>query len=200
MKGIQEQTYYEVLEVSPTATVKEIQKAYERAKETFHADSLAVYSLFTEQEILEIQAVIEEAYKVLMDEALRKSYDHSHFQTSGMKHWEKPSEVQIPPRVKKAPPSSVDISVNAGEAVYRGKTLRQIRERMGIDLEIIAQETKINLKTLKSIEDEALEKLPALVYLKGFLRGYAQSLGLDPQKVVEGYVQSVSAEKKKSSQ
>jgi cytoskeletal protein RodZ len=71
---------------------------------------------------------------------------------------------------------------------------------MGIDLEIIAQETKINLKTLESIEDEALEKLPALVYLKGFLRGYAQSLGLDPQKVVEGYVQSVSAEKKKSSQ
>jgi flagellar biosynthesis protein FlhG len=197
MKGIEEQTYYEVLEVSPTATVKEIQKAYEHAKETFHADSLAVYSLFTEQEILEIQAVIEEAYKVLMDEALRKSYDHSHFQTSGMKHWGKPPEVQIPPRVKKAPPSSVDISVNAGEAVYRGKTLRQIRERMGIDLEIIAQETKINLKTLKSIEDEALEKLPALVYLKGFLRGYAQSLGLDPQKVVEGYVQSVSAEKKK---
>lgn len=200
MKGIEEQTYYEVLEVSPTATVKEIQKAYEHAKETFHADSLAVYSLFTEQEILEIQAVIEEAYKVLMDEALRKSYDHSHFQTSGMKHWEKPPEVQIPPREKKAPPSSVDISVNAGEAVYRGKTLRQIRERMGIDLEIIAQETKINLKTLESIEDEALEKLPALVYLKGFLRGYAQSLGLDPQKVVEGYVQSVSAEKKKSSQ
>jgi flagellar biosynthesis protein FlhG len=197
MKGIEEQTYYEVLEVSPTATVKEIQKAYEHAKETFHADSLAVYSLFTEQEILEIQAVIEEAYKVLMDEALRKSDDHSHFQTSGMKHWEKPLEVQIPPREKKAPPSSVDISVNAGEAVYRGKTLRQIRERMGIDLEIIAQETKINLKTLKSIEDEALEKLPALVYLKGFLRGYAQSIGLDPQKVVEGYVQSVFAEKKK---
>jgi len=197
MKGIEEQTYYEVLEVSPTATVKEIQKAYEHAKETFHADSLAVYSLFTEQEILEIQAAIEKAYKVLMDEALRKSYDHSHFQTSGMKHWEKPQEVQIPPRQKKAPPSSVDISVNAGEAVYRGKTLRQIRERMGIDLEIIAQETKINLKTLESIEDEALEKLPALVYLKGFLRGYAQSLGLDPQKVVEGYVQSVSAEKKK---
>ena len=51
MKGIEEQTYYEILEVSPTATAKEIQKAYERAKETFHTDSLAVYSLFTEKEI-----------------------------------------------------------------------------------------------------------------------------------------------------
>jgi DnaJ-class molecular chaperone len=49
MKGIEEQTCYEVLEVSPTATVKEIQRAYERAKETFHTDSLAIYSLFSEQ-------------------------------------------------------------------------------------------------------------------------------------------------------
>jgi cytoskeleton protein RodZ len=71
---------------------------------------------------------------------------------------------------------------------------------MGIDLETIARETKINMKTLEAIEDEDLGKLPALVYIKGFLRGYAQSLGLDPQKVVEGYIQSVSAEKKKSSQ
>lgn len=197
MKGIEEQTYYEVLEVSPTATAKEIQKAYEHAKETFHSDSLAVYSLFTEQEILGIQVIIEEAYKVLMDEALRKGYDHSYFQPSGTKHWEKPPELQVPPREKKTPPSSVDISVNAGEAVYRGKTLRQIREKMGIDLEIIAQETKINLKTLESIEEEALEKLPPLVYLKGFLRGYAQCLGLDTQKVVEGYVQSVFTKKKK---
>ena len=197
MKGIEEQTYYEVLEVSPTATAKEIQKAYEQAKETFHSDSLAVYSLFTEQEIHKIQATIEEAYKVLMGEALRKSYDQSHFEPSGMKYWEKPLELKVPPREKKTPPSSVDISVNAGEAVYRGKTLRQIRERMGMDLEIIAQETKINLKTLESIEDEALEKLPALVYLKGFLKKYTQSLGLDPQKVIERYLQSVSTEKKK---
>ena len=94
MKWIGEQTYYEVLEVSPTATTKEIQMAYEHAKETFHSDSLAVYSLFSEEEINEIQKAIEEAYRVLMDEALRKRYDQSHFQTPGGEKWEKPSEIQ----------------------------------------------------------------------------------------------------------
>lgn len=197
MKGIAEQTYYEILEVSPTATPKEIQKAYEHAKETFHADSLAVYSLFNEQEIQEIQAAIEEAYRMLMDEALRKSYDQSHYQILGQQKLETPPEIPVPLREKKAPPTSTDVPVLVGEEIYRGKTLKQIRERMSIDLETIAQETRINLKTLEFIEGEDIEKLPPLVYLKGFLKGYAQSLGLNPHKVVEDYVNFLDEEKKK---
>ncbi len=42
LKGIKDQTHYEILEVSRTATSKEIQRAYERARETFAADSLAI--------------------------------------------------------------------------------------------------------------------------------------------------------------
>jgi len=36
-----------------------------------------------------------------------------------------------------------------------------------------------------------------LVYLKGFLKSYAQSLGLDPQKVMEEYFRSMEESKKK---
>jgi DnaJ-class molecular chaperone len=198
MKGIGEQTYYEILEVSPTANAKEIQKAYEHAKETFHADSLAVYSLFTEEEIGEIQAAIEEAYRVLMDEALRKGYDGSHYQARGTPKQEEPREVEILSRKKKALPSPTGVSIDMGDVAYRGKTLRQVREKMGIDLELISRETKINMKVLEAIEGENLEKLPPLVYLKGFLKGYARSLGLDSQKVVEGYLQFLDEAKKKS--
>jgi len=197
MKGIDEQTYYEILEISPAATPKEIQKAYEHAKETFHTDSLAVYSLFTEQEIQQILVAIEEAYRVLMDESLRKNYDQSHYQILGQQKLEKPPEIPVPLREKKTPPASTDIPIHVGDEIYRGKTLRQIRERMSIDLETIAQETRINLKTLELIEGEDVEKLPPLVYLKGFLKGYAQSLGLDPHKVVEEYVHFLDEEKKK---
>jgi curved DNA-binding protein CbpA len=197
MKGIGEQTYYEILEVSATANAKEIQKAYEHAKETFHADSLAVYSLFTEEEINEIQAAIEEAYRVLMDEALRKSYDGSHYQAPGPPKLEKPPEMEILPREKKTPPSPTPVSIDTGDVAYRGNTLKQIREKMGIDLELIARETRITMKVLEAIEGENLGKLPPLVYLKGFLKGYAQSLGLDPQKVVEGYLQFLDESKKK---
>jgi cytoskeletal protein RodZ len=62
---------------------------------------------------------------------------------------------------------------------------------------MISQETKISLKVLECIEEEAFENLPALVYLKGFLRGYAQSLGLDPQKVIEEYLRLIEESKKK---
>jgi curved DNA-binding protein CbpA len=197
MKGIDEQTYYEILEVGPGAAPKEIQKAYEHAKETFHSDSLAVYSLFTEQEIQEIQVAIEEAYRVLMDEASPKSYDQFHCRVLGQQKLEKPPEIPAPLRERKPLPASADVPVHVGEGIYRGKTLRQIRERVNIDLETIARETRINLKTLELIEGEDLEKLPPLVYLKGFLKGYAQSLGLDPHKVVEGYVHFLDEEKKK---
>ena len=197
MKGIEEQTYYEILEVSPTATLKEIQRAYERAKETFHSDSLAVYSLFSEGEIHEIQAAIEEAYRVLTDEALRKKYDQSSLQAPSGQKWEKPPEVLEISREKEPPLSFTGIAFNVGEEIYRGKTLRQIREKMGIDLKTISMETKINMRILGWIEEEAFDKLPPMVYLKGFLRAYAKSLDLDPQRLVEGYLRFLAESKKK---
>jgi len=197
MKGIEEQTYYEILEVSPAATAKEIQRAYERAKETFRSDSLAVYSLFSEGEIQEIQTAIEEAYRVLTDDALRKKYDQSCLQTAGGQRWEEPPEAQGVSREKEPPLSFTGLAVNVGEEIYRGNTLRQIRERMGIDLKTISVETKINPKILEWIEGEALDKLPAMVYLKGFLRAYAKSLDLDPQRVVEGYLRFLVESKKR---
>ncbi len=197
MKRIDEETYYEILEVSPTATAKEIQMAYDHAKETFHSESLAIYSLFSEEEISKIQAAIEQAYRILMDEALRKRYDQSHFQTAGGQEWEKPSEMEGIPWEKRASLSFTDLAAHAGEEIYRGKTLRQIREKMGINLKTVSAETKINMKILEQIEEEALDRLPTLVYLKGFLKGYAHCLGLNPQKVIDGYIQFLNESKKK---
>lgn len=197
MKRIVEQTYYEILELSPNATAKEIQKAYEHAKETFHIDSLAVYSLFSEKEINEIQTAIDEAYRVLMDDTLRKSYDQSHIKAAVEQKWEKPPEAGKILSEKKPSLSFTGLSINVDEETYRGKTLKLIRERIGIDLKNISGETKINIKMLEWIEEENLERLPALVYLKGFLKGYAQYLGLDPQKVIEGYLNLLNENKKK---
>lgn len=199
MKSIKNQTYYEILEVSPTAKNKEIQRAYEHAKETFHTDSLAVYSLFSEEEVKEIQSAIEEAYRVLIDETLRRSYDHSHLQTVGGHPPEKPFEAQEIFREKKTSLSFTGISFNPDEELYRGKTLKQIREKIGVELQVVSMETKISMKVLERIEEEAFENLPALVYLKGFLKGYAQSLGLDPQRVIAEYLRSMEEAKKKSS-
>jgi len=197
IKGIKDQTYYEVLEVSPTATTKEIQGAYERAKETFDVDSLAIYSLFSEEEAKEIQEAIEEAYRILIDEALRRSYDQSHFQVVDRLPTEEPSETQGVSEEKKTSLSFTGLSFNSEGELYRGKALKQVRERMGVEPQTISKETKISIKTLEWIEEEAFEKLPPLVYLKGFLKSYAQSLGLDPQKVIEEYIRFMEESRKK---
>jgi flagellar biosynthesis protein FlhG len=197
IKGIKDQTYYEILEISPTATAKEIQRAYEHAKETFHPDSVAVYSLFSEEEVKEIEVNVEEAYRVLMDEALRRNYNQSHFQMVGGQPPENPSEAQGVSREQPSLLSFTGLSFNVEEEFYRGKTLKQVRERMGVELQTISKEIKINIKILEWIEEEAFEKLPALVYLKGFLKSYARSLGLDSQKVIEEYLRFMEESKKK---
>jgi flagellar biosynthesis protein FlhG len=199
MKRIEEQTYYEILEVGSDATSREIQQAYERAKETYQNDSVAVYSLFSEKEMEKIQAVIEEAHRVLMDETSRRNYDQTHLSSLNLK-WprsEKIPETPESPMEKKTYLPFSEISVDLGEGPYRGKMLKQIREKMGVDLKTIFMETRISLKILEWIEEENVGQLPAQVYLKGFLKGYAQCLGLDPKKVIEDYFNSLGPAKKK---
>ena len=199
MKRIEEQTYYEILEVAPDATSREIQQAYERAKETYQNDSVAVYSLFSEKEMEKIQAVIEEAHRVLMDETSRRNYDQTHFSSLNLK-WprsEKIPETPESPMEKKTYLPFSEISVDLGEGPYRGKMLKQIREKMGVDLKTISMETRISFKILERIEEENVGQLPPQVYLKGFLKGYAQCLGLDPRKVIEDYLNSLGPAKKK---
>ncbi len=197
MKQIEEQTYYEILEVSPDADPKEIQRAYDHAKETFHADSPAMYSLFSEEEMRKIQTVIEEAYRVLMDEALRRSYDQSHSHRIERAPEEKFRTMPVKPTEIKGSLSFTDLAMEVGDITYRGRSLKEIREKLGIDLKTISAETKINMKILEWIEDEDLERLPAPVYLKGFLKAYARALNLDSQKLIEGYFQLFKDEKKR---
>ena len=207
MKPIEEQTYYEILEVTPHATAKEIQQAYERVRETFNDDSVAIYSLFSEGEIKKIQAAIEEAYRVLLEEALRTSAAPSYIQIPDRQKGEKPSEPgtasKEPDEIRDTrylpvqPPAVKEIPGGTGIVDYHGRTLKQIRERMGIGLEEVSSETRVSLKTLQAIEEETFEKLPALVYLKGFLRSYAQSLGLDPVRVVDGYLRFLNERRNK---
>ncbi len=197
MRRIEEQSYYEILEVSPDASAKEIQRAYELAQETFAPESMAIYSLFSEKELQEIQGAIEEAYHVLMDENLRKNYDQFHLQPNMGRDRKKTTESPVDFQGKEPSLSFTGLLAPTEVESYRGKTLREIREKMGIDLKAISSETKINPKILEWIEEEAWDKLPPDVYLKGFLKGYAQLLNLDPKRVVEDYLKFSPRGKKK---
>src|SRR5215471_6459830 len=68
-----------------------------------------------------------------------------------------------------------------------GSSLRDARLRHGLDFPQAELATKIRAKYLRAIEDEQFDTLPAETYVKGFLRAYAEFLGLDGQLYVDEY-------------
>ncbi len=68
-----------------------------------------------------------------------------------------------------------------------GRTLAQERTRQGLDLEDIAERTKIAVRTLKHIEQDEFEMLPGMIFARNFVRQYAECLRMDQAAVVEQF-------------
>ena len=189
MKRIRDKTYYDVLEVGRGASTEEIRRAYQREKETFSSKSIAIYSLLDPEELNRINASIDEAYRVLTDERLRSEYDRWLNGLGGEAFPGEPLETPVirePHPIREGPRG---ILFPNGFR-FTGSSLKGIRESMGIDLKQISQKTKINRENLEWLEEERFEKLPALVYIRGFIMEYAKALKLDPHRVADSYLNS----------
>ena len=68
-----------------------------------------------------------------------------------------------------------------------GNSLREARLRQHLDFPAVEQGTKIRAKYLRALEDERFELLPAHAYITGFMRTYAEVLGLDGGLYVDEY-------------
>jgi len=68
-----------------------------------------------------------------------------------------------------------------------GSSLREARERKKLDLREIEEATKVRARYIRALEDEEFEILPGQTYVRGFLRAYANYLGLDGQLYVDEY-------------
>jgi cytoskeleton protein RodZ len=68
-----------------------------------------------------------------------------------------------------------------------GSDLRAARERRGEDLRSIAQSLRIRREQLEALEESRYDDLPGRAYAIGFVRSYAEYLGLDSAHVVERY-------------
>lgn len=68
-----------------------------------------------------------------------------------------------------------------------GEKLRSIRNERRISLGEVSRSTRIQMKYLESLEAGEYEKLPADVYVKGFLRGYAEFFGIDEKNLIRLY-------------
>ena len=75
--------------------------------------------------------------------------------------------------------------------MHVGRELRAARELHGLSLDELSARTKIGLERLKAIEDEDVDSLPPLVYLKGFIHAYAAEVGLDPIATTQLYLHRI---------
>jgi transcriptional regulator with XRE-family HTH domain len=68
-----------------------------------------------------------------------------------------------------------------------GSSLREARTRQGLDFDEMETRTKVRAKYLRYLEEERFDQLPGHTYTKGFLRVYADALGLDGDLYVDEY-------------
>jgi transcriptional regulator with XRE-family HTH domain len=68
-----------------------------------------------------------------------------------------------------------------------GSSLKDARLRKGLSLAETAEATKIRSRHLQALEDEQFDVLPGQTYVRGFLKTYADFLGLDGQLYVDEY-------------
>jgi len=71
-----------------------------------------------------------------------------------------------------------------------GSIFRDARLGKGLTMEQVSDETNISKRFLQGIEADNFDGFPGEVYILGFLRNYAEFLGLDAAKIIERYRQS----------
>lgn len=202
MKNFQGLTHYALLELPTDASDVKIKTAYALMKKTYGNDPISTYSLLDNSSRKEVLEKIEEAYSVLGNKARRKEYDlqigiqpdkaESNLPVSESIRSEKKDSLRGENASRKAPSRAQTFNkkeiADLLEKEIKGSLLREIREKQGIPLQEIADETRINITYLQYIEGDRYKSLPAEVYLKGYLEQYIKYLGLDPAQVVEKFL------------
>jgi curved DNA-binding protein CbpA len=211
MKTFEGENYYQILDVPGSATAIEIRRAYLNTLEIYREDSIATYSLFSSEQREIVLRTIEEAFGTLIDEDKRAAYNRMLVDTSRVDPAvffrptsEKPAvapntqgivkEKSLSQWVKKkseSPEIKALIDQVLSKELLSGQDLKHLREALGIEIQEIYTITRISSSILNLIEADKFNDLPADIYLKQFLKSYAEILQIDPQHVVDGYFRSM---------
>jgi len=74
-----------------------------------------------------------------------------------------------------------------------GTSFKKARESKGISLDDIAKQTRISTRFLSAIEKEEFNLLPGGIFNRGFVRSYAEALGIDADQAVAEYDRLLAA-------
>ena len=210
--------YYEILEINTDANHDQVYAGYLKTKNAYSEDNPAIYSLMGQDECKQMTQLIDEAYSIISDPTKRQRYDkvkgfttEYKINSTETKHKENDFETlsnsivndkAIPQSTKKnitkiVASSKYSLSYEVNQEFeneiekateYSGSLLKQIREYKKVEIQRMSEMTRVSKSYLLNIENENIEKLPALVYVRGFVYQYAKCLKLNPELVATSYL------------
>jgi cytoskeletal protein RodZ len=71
-----------------------------------------------------------------------------------------------------------------------GQYLKRHRELRGMNASEVSRTTRISSGSIEAIECDRFDELPGEVFVRGFLKAYAQAIGLLPAEVLARYTSS----------
>lgn len=77
-----------------------------------------------------------------------------------------------------------------------GSILHDARLAKGLTIEDVEAATKIRTKFLQDIEEDTFTALPSTVYAKGFVKNYAEFLGLSSSEVIAFFRRQMGEDRK----
>ena len=190
-------SHYELLEIAPTTSFEDIRRANRRIREVYGRESVVVGGLFTDEQLDDLHRQFDTAYTTLMDASKRRAYDRELF-PEGVPARSAEQLVRSAAKEALPPTERPPMPQLENDTVYTGALLKQVRESQGIELREIAERTKIGMSYLVALESENYAKLPAAVYIRGFLAEYAKMVGLPKKRLVETYLERFRATRSES--
>jgi flagellar biosynthesis protein FlhG len=205
MKSLSDQDHYEILEIPRGAPLEQIEQAFRMAEATYADDSLAGYSVFGEGEAQALRERVAIAFRVLSEAESRAAYDAELAEPDGESpglpmeipafddpDFDDPAEGVEETAIAKPVVNLADLDALAAlddeDGEFDGARLRRTRLRCGVEIEDISGITKINPTYLRFIEEDRYAELPAPVYVRGFVRAYADCVGLDATRAAASYM------------
>lgn len=86
-----------------------------------------------------------------------------------------------------ASPLDVGVMTARDDPEGPGSQLREARHRANFSLEEISAELHLNAETVRALEENCFEGLPAPAFVRGYIRCYARLLNLPPGPILEAY-------------
>ena len=164
------QEAYSTLKLATDASLTMIETSYGQHKELFSSNSIACYSLCSKAEQQASLKAIESAHQLIISKRFPK---------------------QTKPETASTSDGIYEVATPL-PGVSPGDFLKQQRQKLGISLANIADQTKVSRTVLGYIEQEAYAHLPAVVYLRGFVIEFAKIVhAADPKQIASQYLEQM---------